>query len=293
MGWAAGPFVAVLAALSVYGGVRLVHDVRMWRATSQGATREQPPEELLKDAYRQALRSVDDSAWLAAEDVVTGTLSALQSRWELVSRRTPPASYPHDRPNRQGVEKPRFIGRATTPPAALDLLAQARAGLDEAATRADPNERFATAHLAALRAAAAVLAARGRPEPSPGQKRARIRSAWEVLPDVAPELAEWSALFAAGARRRARAEAGITGAATQRDADDLVRDASMFLRLVERMLPQLPVTDLLELTENQDTGAAVRHLSHGFDELFKALGPPPPGLNQRQSVAGGGGGTAR
>ncbi|WP_409000380.1 SAV_6107 family HEPN domain-containing protein [Streptomyces europaeiscabiei] len=185
------------------------------------------------------------------------------------------------------------MGRATTPPAALDLLAQARAGLDEAVTRSDPNERFATAHLAALRAAAAVLAARGRPEPSPGQRRPRIRSAWEVLPEVAPELAEWSALFAAGASRRARAEAGIAGAASQRDADDLLRDTSVFLRLVERILPQLPAPDLLELGENQDTGAAVRHLSHGFNELFKALGPPPPGLNQRQSAAGGGGGTAR
>ncbi|MFE9168246.1 SAV_6107 family HEPN domain-containing protein [Streptomyces kebangsaanensis] len=185
------------------------------------------------------------------------------------------------------------MGRASTPPAAIDLLAQARAGLDQAATRAYPNERYATAHLAALRAAAAVIAARGRPEPSPGEGRPRIRSAWEVLPEIAPELAEWSALFAAGAARRARAEAGIIGAASQRDADDLLRDASMFVRFVERILPQLPATDLLELTENQDTGAAVRHLSHGFDELFKALGPPPPGLKQRQSVAGGGGGTSR
>ncbi|MYU19174.1 hypothetical protein GTZ78_52980, partial [Streptomyces sp. SID8361] len=80
------------------------------------------------------------------------------------------------------------------------------------------------------------------PEPT-ARRRARIRSAWEVLPEVAPELAEWSALFASGAERRARAEAGIEGAATRRDADDLLRATSMFLRLVERMLmlqPALP-----------------------------------------------------
>lgn len=132
------------------------------------------------------------------------------------------------------------LRKDTAPPAALDLLAQARTGLDEAATLDTPNERYATAHLAALRTAAAVLAVRGRPETTP-QRRRRIRSAWEVLPEIAPELTEWSALFAAGATRRARAEAGIQGAAGSRDADDLLRDAAMFLRLVERLLVLQPV----------------------------------------------------
>lgn len=134
------------------------------------------------------------------------------------------------------------LRRAAAPPAALGLLAQARLGLEEAALLETPNERFATAHLAALRTAAAVLAVRGRPEPT-ARRRARIRSAWEVLPEVAPELTEWSALFASGAERRARAEAGITGAASVRDADDLIRAVGMFLRIVERMLvlqPTLP-----------------------------------------------------
>ncbi|MFR9795548.1 SAV_6107 family HEPN domain-containing protein [Streptomyces sp. MS06] len=134
------------------------------------------------------------------------------------------------------------LRRSSAPPAALDLLAQARAGLDEATVLDTPNERYAAAHLAALRTAAAVLAARGRPEPT-ARRRARIRSAWEVLPEIAPELTEWSALFASGAGRRARAEAGIRGAARRRDADDLIRDVAMFIRLVERMLtlqPALP-----------------------------------------------------
>ncbi|MFI2289698.1 SAV_6107 family HEPN domain-containing protein [Streptomyces niveus] len=132
------------------------------------------------------------------------------------------------------------LRRATAPPAALDLLAQARSGLDEAATLDTPNERYATAHLAALRTAAAVLAARARPEPTSPRRR-RIRSAWEVLPEIVPELSEWSALFASGATRRARAEAGIHGAASSRDADDLLRDVAMFLRLVERLLVLEPV----------------------------------------------------
>lgn len=128
---------------------------------------------------------------------------------------------------------------AGAPAAALDLLAQARRGLAEAALLETANERYATAHLAALRTAAAVLAVRGRPET--GRRRRRpIRSAWSVLPQVAPELAEWSALFEAGAGRRARCEAGIQGAAGWRDADDLVRAAGLFLRLVERMLVLRP-----------------------------------------------------
>jgi SAV_6107-like HEPN len=127
------------------------------------------------------------------------------------------------------------LRRASASPAALDLLTQAHLGLAEALTLETPNERYATAHLAALRTAAAVLAVHGRPETT-ARRRRRIRPVWEVLPEVAPELAEWSVLFAAGAARRARAEAGMAGAATARDADDLIRAAGMFLRLVERLL---------------------------------------------------------
>src|SRR5882757_3505949 len=86
--------------------------------------------------------------------------------------------------------------RAAASPAALGLLAQAHSGLEEAAALEAPHERYATAHLAALRTAAAVLAVRGRPEQN-DRRRRRIRSVWEVLPEIAPELAEWSALFAA------------------------------------------------------------------------------------------------
>lgn len=133
------------------------------------------------------------------------------------------------------------LRRATASPAALDLLTQAHLGLTEAAGLDAPHERYATAHLAALRTAAAVLAARGGPDDT--ARRRRIRSVWEVLPEIAPELSEWSMLFAAGAERRARAEAGIATAAGARDADDLVRAVTMFLRLVERMLLLRPALD--------------------------------------------------
>ena len=51
---------------------------------------------------------------------------------------------------------------------------------------------------------------------------------------MAPELTEWAAFFAAGAGKRAAAEAGITRVISSREADDLLRDSEAFLRLVER-----------------------------------------------------------
>jgi hypothetical protein len=118
------------------------------------------------------------------------------------------------------------------PAAAAQLLDQAHRGLREAAGCVDPRQRYATAHLGALRAAAAVLAARTRPEPA----RGRPRSAWVLLGQVTPELGEWATFFAAGAAKRAAAEAGLSHAVTEREADDLVRDVGAFLSVVETSL---------------------------------------------------------
>ena len=115
------------------------------------------------------------------------------------------------------------------PAAAAQLLGQAHRGLGEAVASRDAGWRYATAHLAALRAAAAVLAARTQPEPG----RRRPRSAWVLISEVAPELGEWAAFFAAGAAKRAAAEAGLSSAVTEREADDLVRDVRTFLHVVE------------------------------------------------------------
>jgi hypothetical protein len=132
---------------------------------------------------------------------------------------------------------------APLPVASFELLEVARRGLAEAATATTSTERYAAAHLAALRAAAAVLAARARPAGS----RRGPRSAWAVLPQVAPELGEWAAFFAAGAGKRAAAEAGITGSVTAREADDLFRDAGTFVELVETTLglPHQPAFPLV------------------------------------------------
>lgn len=113
-------------------------------------------------------------------------------------------------------------------PSSLELVDRAHDSLFEARTASTAGERYVGAHLAALRAAAAVLAVRGRPT-----RRGRPRSVWEVLPAVAPELGEWAAFFDAGATRRAAVEAGRDDVVSSREADDLLRDAATFLGLVE------------------------------------------------------------
>lgn len=118
---------------------------------------------------------------------------------------------------------------------AVALIAQARVVLAEAAMAWDEGERFRLAHLAALRAAAAVLADRGRP----ASMRRRLMSVWVLLDRIAPELGEWSQYFAAGAPVRAAVEAGARHAVTRRSADDQLRSAADFVGLVERSLGML------------------------------------------------------
>jgi SAV_6107-like HEPN len=117
-------------------------------------------------------------------------------------------------------------------------LARAAQSLQEAMIARDVPTRYACAHVAALRAAAALLAARAHPTPS----RRRQKNAWVLLAEVTPELSEWAAFFAAGAGKRAAAEAGSTRAVTEREADDLVRDADRFLGVVESCLGLVPHT---------------------------------------------------
>ncbi len=115
-----------------------------------------------------------------------------------------------------------------------DLLGMAHRGLADAATMRPDGLRYATAHLAGLRAAAAVLAARATPKP--GVRRAAPTSVWVLLVQVAPELADWAATFANTTTKRAAAEAGIPRVVTASAADDMVRTAGMFVDTVETIL---------------------------------------------------------
>jgi len=125
------------------------------------------------------------------------------------------------------------------PAAAAALIAQARTAWAEAALESSITEKYRAAHIAALRGAAALLAARARPSTVP---KHRPTSAWVLLEQVAPELAEWSVYFTDSARRRAAIEAGARSVVTERDADDLVRAAGDFISIIDRMIASLTLS---------------------------------------------------
>lgn len=111
---------------------------------------------------------------------------------------------------------------------AVRVLDRARALLADAAAADSADERFRLAHLAALRAAAAVLTDRGRP---PAARR-RLVSAWVLVEAVAPEYGRWAARFARSAGDRVAIEAGATGVVDAAGADDEYRAAAQFLAAV-------------------------------------------------------------
>ncbi|WP_305786545.1 SAV_6107 family HEPN domain-containing protein [Symbioplanes lichenis] len=123
------------------------------------------------------------------------------------------------------------------------LLAIAHAGLAEAARTRPDGLRYAAAHLAALRAAAAVLASRARP--AAPTRRNQVTSVWSLLVLVAPEFGDWATHFALGAAKRSAAEAGIPRVVTAREADDLLRAAETFVAQVQAALglPHQPVLE--------------------------------------------------
>ena len=137
-----------------------------------------------------------------------------------------------------------------------DDLRRARSSLAEAELAQRPTDRYLAAHLAALRVVAIVLTYRasspigrlaGR-APSTGQawSAGRPQNAWRMLAEVAPELAEWAAFFAATEAKRDAIRAGATSIVSAREADDLVRDARAFLRLVERAVGFSAVSERAE-----------------------------------------------
>jgi HEPN superfamily protein len=161
------------------------------------------------------------------------TVTTLPTRTGLLPSLAQVATIHATQSSRPGKDAPTVPAHMLPHRSPAELIAIARQGLREAAQTQADGLRFATAHLAALRAAAAVLAARARPEP---RRRNRLTSVWALLTTVAPELGEWASFFAAGAAKRAAAEAGIPRAVSAREADDLIRAAEQFVEVVAAAL---------------------------------------------------------
>lgn len=108
----------------------------------------------------------------------------------------------------------------------LELIDRAREALLDACHAAGAVERHRCAQLGALRAAGALMAAQ------PGiSRRSDRRDVWTMLSTIRPELAEWAEFFAITARRGAlAAQERVT--LSGREADDLLRQAEVFVELV-------------------------------------------------------------
>ena len=156
---------------------------------------------------------------------------------------------------------PSLLWRAET------VLAQARALLADARDELEPGDRYRIAHLAALRGTAALLSVL-----SGGAIRRRPTSAWVLLERALPEFASWASFFASGQGRRAAADAGVRGAVTVGEADELVDATTRFLYLVEAGVAE----------------AALRGGRSDAPSLVAALGPldwPPERLGHRAAAS--------
>lgn len=149
--------------------------------------------------------------------------------------------------------------------AALDLLAAAGESLATAHMARTVVGRSAGTKLAVLRAAAAVLTVRGRPDPveppghgAGGTARGPV-DVWRLLPRVAPELTEWADFFATVLPEGgARPGVGAAGPMSVREVDDLLRQGEDFVRIAAGTLGLPPVrvtADLVAIPPSHDLEA--------------------------------------
>ena len=115
--------------------------------------------------------------------------------------------------------------------AAVALLARSDAELVAAQLAVDPQERFLHAHLAAIRAGAALLEVTGRP-----RGRRAPRTVWDMVGAVAPELSRWTSFFAGGAALRGALESGRGAEVDEARAELTVTVAEDFQDAVRSVL---------------------------------------------------------
>ena len=116
--------------------------------------------------------------------------------------------------------------------ATLALVERAHESLLTGYAAESATERHQAAHLAALRGAAALVAAR---DVHARQSRLGPVSLWDLVARLTPELAEWARHFALVTPRLSLVDAGRVRVSV-READDLLRDAETFLARAELVI---------------------------------------------------------
>ena len=145
----------------------------------------------------------------------------------------------HDR-RRCGPDRP----RCRVAPSALALLESARQGLAAAESEPRPAAGTSAAHLAALRAAAAIVAARAEPGAAP--RRRRPQSVWELLPQGRADAERVGRVLRRWRRQAGRSRGRPAARVSAPEADELLRDAATFVSLAESALG-VPAQSLLPL----------------------------------------------
>lgn len=129
-----------------------------------------------------------------------------------------------------------YFDAVPTPDRGFDIaeaIARARSAVIEAELEPTPASRYLAAHVAAQRVAALVLAS----HPIPRRRRPVGPSdPWQLVARAAPEYAEWAGYFAATQPKRQVVAAGVRAVVSEREADDMVRDADTFLAQVAAQL---------------------------------------------------------
>lgn len=115
------------------------------------------------------------------------------------------------------------------------LLRRAEAELGQVSTRACAEENFLHAHMAGLRAGAAVLALH--PHLAP-RRRGAVRSVWAQLAEIDESWQSWAALFSAGAPIRAAIESGRDSGLTQAQAARTAAAATDFVAMVAEVVAE-------------------------------------------------------
>lgn len=136
-----------------------------------------------------------------------------------------------DPPAAEGVGSDSGSAKAPVGRAAGLLLERCDAEILAAQLSSDPADTFLHAHFAALRAAGAILEARGR-----AKVRGRGRNVWQLAGEFVPELAEWVRIFSMSARVRAAIEAGDLSAVDAVAAERALAAAEDFRDAVAALL---------------------------------------------------------
>lgn len=106
------------------------------------------------------------------------------------------------------------------------LVLRAEAELNQVTSGSGTDEVFLHAHMAALRAAAAVVQVQG---PVIGGRGRRVRSVWEQLGEVSADWQVWARYFAGQANVRSAIESGRNPGVTVAEAGAALDAATDFL----------------------------------------------------------------